>query len=82
MLIRRSVLALALLTVAASAQPAPAFYAGYDWDAEAALVEDLLSRMTVEEKLGQLTQYTGQWAVNLGGIRWSWMWMALPSSVG
>ena len=63
MLIRRSVLALALLTVAASAQPAPAFYAGYDWDAEAALVEDLLSRMTVEEKLGQLTQYTGQWAV-------------------
>ncbi|WP_218830441.1 beta-glucosidase BglX [Rubrivirga marina] len=57
-----------LLAVAASAQPGAspqraAFYAGYDLDAEAALVEDLLSRMTLDEKLGQLTQYTGQWAV-------------------
>ena len=63
MLIRRSVLALALLTVAASAQPPASFTDGYDLDAEAAFVEDMLSRMTVEEKLGQLTQYTGQWAV-------------------
>jgi len=36
---------------------------GYDLEAEAAFVEDLLSQMTVEEKLGQLTQFTGQWAV-------------------
>jgi len=56
-------LALVLLAVAASAQPNPAYTAGYDLRAEAAFVEDLLSRMTLEEKLGQLTQYTGQWAV-------------------
>ena len=62
-LTRLSVLALVLLAAAASAQPGPAFYAGYDLDAEAAFVEDLLSRMTLEEKLGQLTQYTGEWAV-------------------
>ena len=36
---------------------------GVDLAEEAAFVEDLLSRMTVEEKLGQLTQFTGQWAV-------------------
>ncbi|GAB5536619.1 MAG: glycoside hydrolase family 3 N-terminal domain-containing protein [Rubricoccaceae bacterium] len=36
---------------------------GYDLEEEVAFVEDLLSRMTVEEKLGQLTQFTGQWAV-------------------
>lgn len=57
-----------LAAAAAGAQPSPgpqraAFYEGYDLDAEAAFVEDLLSRMTLEEKLGQLTQYTGQWAV-------------------
>ena len=61
-------LCLFLLAVAASAQPGAgpqraAFTDGYDLDAEAAFVEDLLSRMTLEEKLGQLTQYTGQWAV-------------------
>ena len=41
----------------------PAFSSGYDLAAEAAFVEDLLGRMTLAEKLGQLTQYTGQWAV-------------------
>ena len=51
------------LAVTASAQPGPDYVAGYDLDAEAAFVEDLLGQMTVEEKLGQLTQYTGQWAV-------------------
>jgi beta-glucosidase len=61
-------LCLLLLAAAASAQPGAgpqraAFYDGYDLDAEAAFVERLLSRMTLEEKLGQLTQYTGQWAV-------------------
>lgn len=57
-----------LAAAAAGAQPGPgpqraAFYDGYDLDTEAAFVEALLSRMTLEEKLGQLTQYTGQWAV-------------------
>ena len=56
--------ALAGLMVVASASAQPASYAaGYDLAAEAAFVENLLGQMTVEEKLGQLTQYTGQWAV-------------------
>jgi beta-glucosidase len=63
-----SLLAFLLAVAAASAQPGAgpqraAFYEGYDLDAEAAFVESLLARMTLEEKLGQLTQYTGQWAV-------------------
>ncbi|MDX1531257.1 MAG: glycoside hydrolase family 3 N-terminal domain-containing protein, partial [Rhodothermales bacterium] len=31
--------------------------------AESAFVDSLLAEMTVEEKLGQLTQYTGRWSV-------------------
>ena len=57
------ILLLSLLITAASAQPSAEYMAGYDLDAEATFVEDLLDRMTLEEKLGQLTQYTGQWAV-------------------
>ncbi len=59
----RLIFLLALLLPVASAQPDASFTAGYDLDAEAAFVDDLLSRMTLAEKLGQLTQYTGQWAV-------------------
>lgn len=32
-------------------------------DSEAAFVDSLLALMTVEEKLGQLTQYSGRWSV-------------------
>ncbi len=57
-------LVLALLATSARAQEPPGFdRSGYDLEAEAAFVDDLLGRMTLEEKLGQLTQYTGQWAV-------------------
>ncbi len=57
-------LVLGLLAVAARAQePLPFDRSGYDLRAEAAFVDSLLAQMTVEEKLGQLTQYTGQWAV-------------------
>ncbi|MEZ4699421.1 MAG: beta-glucosidase BglX [Rhodothermales bacterium] len=49
------VLAFAIAAVPAAAQPA------YDMQAERAFVEQLLARMTVEEKLGQLTQYPGEW---------------------
>ena len=59
--------ALVLLLLAATAvqaQRSPVFdRSGYDLDAEAAFVDSLLAQMTVEEKLGQLTQYTGEWAV-------------------
>ena len=55
---------LVLLAASASAWAQPASYAaGYDLAAEAAFVDSLLAEMTVEEKLGQLTQFTGQWAV-------------------
>ena len=50
----------ALLTPVASAQ---SFVGDYDLDAETAFVDSLLSQMTLEEKLGQLTQYAGQWTV-------------------
>ncbi len=51
-------------STAASAQRRPVFdRSGVDLQAEAAFVDSLLAQMTVEEKLGQLTQYTGQWAV-------------------
>ena len=57
-------LALVLTAAAAEAQRPPAFErGGYDLGAEAAFVDSLLALMTVEEKLGQLTQYTGEWAV-------------------
>ena len=57
-------LALALLAVSVRAQEPPSFdRSGYDLRAEAAFVDSLLAQMTLEEKLGQLTQYTGQWAV-------------------
>ncbi|MDT0631010.1 beta-glucosidase BglX [Rubrivirga litoralis] len=56
--------ALLLVATAAQAQRPPMFErGGYDDAAEAAFVDSLLAQMTVEEKLGQLTQYTGQWAV-------------------
>ncbi|MDT7855036.1 beta-glucosidase BglX [Rubrivirga sp. S365] len=56
--------ALLLVATAAQAQRPPVFErGGYDAAAEAAFVDSLLAQMTVEEKLGQLTQYTGQWAV-------------------
>jgi beta-glucosidase len=54
---------LALLAAPASAQDVGFDRSGYDLGAEAAFVDSLLALMTVEEKLGQLTQYTGQWAV-------------------
>ena len=55
---------LALLAASAHAQRAPAFdRSGVDLRAEAAFVDSVLALMTTEEKLGQLTQYTGQWAV-------------------
>ena len=47
----------------ASADAAATDLATTDLAGEAAFVESLLERMTVEEKLGQLTQFTGQWAV-------------------
>ena len=50
----------ALVTPSASAQP---FIGDYDLEAEAAFVDSLISLMTLEEKLGQLTQYAGQWTV-------------------
>jgi beta-glucosidase len=43
----------------AAASPAYAQQAG---DPEAALVDSLLAKMTLEEKLGQLVQYSGRWA--------------------
>lgn len=58
-----AVLLLLAALVLSSVSAQPAFYNGYDLEAEAEFIEALLARMTVEEKLGQLTQYTGQWAV-------------------
>ncbi|MEM1115687.1 MAG: beta-glucosidase BglX [Bacteroidota bacterium] len=65
MTLRHAAAGLLLLVASGlAAQPAVSFdRSGYDLDAEAAFVDSLLARMTVEEKLGQLTQYTGQWAV-------------------
>ena len=61
------VLAAALAAPLALAQPSSRAYtfdrSGYDLEAEAAFVDSLLAEMTLAEKLGQLTQYTGQWAV-------------------
>ena len=57
-------LLLAALAAPASGQRAPAFdRSGVDLRAEGAFVDSLLALMTTEEKLGQLTQYTGQWDV-------------------
>ena len=63
--VRPAVLAALLLAAAAAgAQRPPVFErGGVDLDEEAAFVDSLLALMTVEEKLGQLTQYTGEWAV-------------------
>ena len=56
--------ALLLAATVVQAQRSPVFdRSGVDLDTEAVFVDSLLAQMTVEEKLGQLTQYTGQWAV-------------------
>lgn len=57
-------LLLVLLVGAARAQEPLGFdRSGYDTEAEAAFVDSLLAQMTLEEKLGQLTQYSGRWSV-------------------
>ena len=58
-----SVLFIAALATGAWAQTPVRVEADIDLEAEAEFVEDLLGRMTLEEKLGQITQFTGQWAV-------------------
>jgi beta-glucosidase len=55
-----AVAALCLLAPSLFAQPAAV---SAPVDDEAAFVDSLLALMTVEEKLGQLTQYSGRWSV-------------------
>ena len=55
--LRLAVVLGALCAAPSSAQPAATP------EGEAAFVQALLERMTVEEKLGQLVQYSGEWAV-------------------
>ena len=54
---------LTLIAFLASSASAQSFVGDYDMEAEAAFVDSLISLMTLEEKLGQLTQYAGQWTV-------------------
>ncbi len=54
---------LTFVAIALSSASAQSFSDAYDRAAETAFIDSLMARMTLEEKLGQLTQYAGQWTV-------------------